>query len=94
MKIAGGQCSKAWLCPPGGRSYKSVTSPENYSLHDTYRHIGIIFNIGPMPIFTFKATIAPIPIFTFKATIAPIPIFTFKAIIGRYRYQSDNIVHL
>ncbi len=30
VKIAGGQCSKAWFCPPGGRSYKSVTSRENY----------------------------------------------------------------
>ncbi len=25
--------------------------------------------------------------------IRPMPIFTFKAIIGRLRYQSDNIVH-
>ncbi len=41
MKIAGGQCSKAWLCPPGGRSYKSVTSPENYQIKSNhfYCHI-------------------------------------------------------
>ncbi len=32
VKIAGGQWSKASFCPPGGRSYKGVTSRETYQL--------------------------------------------------------------
>ncbi len=32
VKITGGQWSKAWFCPPGGRSYNGVTSNENYQL--------------------------------------------------------------
>ncbi len=32
VKITGGKWSKASFCPPGGRSYKSVTSRENYQL--------------------------------------------------------------
>ncbi len=32
VKITGGQWSKAWFCPQGGRSYNGVTSNENYQL--------------------------------------------------------------
>ncbi len=33
VKITGGQWSKAWFCPPGGRSYKSVTPGIQYAVH-------------------------------------------------------------